>query len=1442
MGPFGGILAIGAIWPILSIYLTPGGFLLMLFGQRDLSTPRHRLAFCWRTMLAGYRLANLASHQVLGWIIRLVVLVYFFFAVVFLVLRYLILPNIDHYKPEIEQLSSRALGSPVSIARVYASWQGLRPSLFLGDVLILDRDGRSALSLPSVSATLSWWSVFGAGLRFENLELGRPDLDIRRAQDGKLTVGGLLIDTHGKSDGSGLDWLLSQREIVIRDGRLRWNDEMRNAPELSLSGLTVVLQNNWRHHRAALVATPPQHLAEPIDVRLDFVHPAFARKISDVRQWKGELYADVRSTDLALWQQYLPYPVEVQQGSGAVRAWLSFDRAKLADFTADLRLTDAAVRLATGLPVLELVQVEGRISARETYDAARSDGKPSFGSHGHQIQLRHFSLLTKDGLQMKDATIEEVFTPAGRGGAESAELRADALDLRTLAGLAERLPLSPASRQALADFEPQGSVRHFSARWQGAYPKLQAYQLKGEFLGLAMKAQPARSSVGKNGKPVQIPAIPGFQNLSGSIDASEVGGHVKLASDGFRLQLDGYFAEPQLVFEQLTFDGGWQFLDSDLLLDVKQMHIVSEGITADITGQHTLPLKARPKGVSPLGICNLNANVSGFDVTRIGRYLPLQTNPGLRRWLTGALGQGMADDVTLTLKGDLQYFPFRVEAGRDKKSDKKGEFRIAGKIRQGRLNYLPGVFGKDGKAPLWPELEQIEGRFLFERTRMEIVADSAKTNNVNLNAVSAIIPDLLSKDAVLEIEGQASGQLNDMVRYVNASPVLDWIGNITEETHATGAAKLALKFKMPFAHTLDTKLQGSVQLLGNDVALMNYLPTFAQTVGKLEFTERNFNLAGVGGQFVGGPITLQGGVTRENGVQIKASGIVTADGLRRAWPQAGMQRLADHVQGGTRFAAALSIKKRLSELTIDSSLQGLGLSFPAPLRKVPTENLPFRLQLTGQNTDEAILRDELKINLGPGMRARFVRQKPNQKGAAWRVVKGGVGINDVMPDPESGLHLNVNMRSLSVDAWRALAGSVASAAGNAGGSVAAGNAAAGNVVGNAAAGNASANAAAGNAGDADGSERSVLAQYVDPDSMSARASELFILGKKFDNVVVGASLQKGLWQANLDSTQASGYLSWSHNGGTLGKVTGRLAQLIVPESVANDVSDILEGKNEAFTIPALDVVAENFELFGKKLGRLELDAENVRREWRINRLLLVNPDAELKASGKWITREGQTQLNYALAIVDAGKMLERFGFANVLRGGKGKVEGDLNWKGLPFALDIPSLSGQLTMNIAAGQFLKVEPGAAKLLGVLSLQALPRLLKLDFRDVFSEGFAFDAITAQASIRQGVLATENLKMRGVNATVLMDGEANINKETQKLHVVVIPDFNVGTASVVYALAVNPVIGLGSFLAQLFLKNPVMKAFTFQYQITGSWKEPMVSKIDPKPEPAAHATGGG
>jgi uncharacterized protein YhdP len=232
----------------------------------------------------------------------------------------------------------------------------------------------------------------------------------------------------------------------------------------------------------------------------------------------------------------------------------------------------------------------------------------------------------------------------------------------------------------------------------------------------------------------------------------------------------------------------------------------------------------------------------------------------------------------------------------------------------------------------------------------------------------------------------------------------------------------------------------------------------------------------------------------------------------------------------------------------------------------------------------------------------------------------------------------------------------------------------------------------------------------------------------------------------------------------------------------------------------------------------------------MNRLAVNNPAASLTGSGHWQPTVGRQQMvmDFKLELADSGAALERLGFPGTMRGGKGRMTGQLSWAGSPLSLHIPSLDGRINLALDAGQFLKAGPGAARLLSVLNLQALPRRLLLDFRDVFQEGFAFDNVTGDVSIDDGVASTNNLRMRGVQAAVLMEGSADIARETQHLRVLVVPEINAGTASLAYAV-INPAVGLGSFLAQLFLRRPLMAASTREFTVQGSWAEPKVERVE-------------
>jgi uncharacterized protein (TIGR02099 family) len=1361
----------------------------------------------WQRARACYRYANLATHHLLGFVIKTGLLVYFTFAVVLLALRYIVLPNIDVYKPEIERLAGRALGNPVTIARIYASWDGLRPALFLGDVSLHDQQGRQVLALPSVMATLSWWSVMAREVRFESLEIVRPELAARRDANGALFVAGVRIDPAAQGDGSGADWLLRQRQILIREGRIVWTDARRGAAPLVLDGVALVLQNTWNNHRFALRATPPRALSQPLDVRAHFTHPPFARHPSDAHLWRGELYADLRETDLAAWKPYLDYPFALGQGKGSVRAWLSLDQARLAGFTADVGLAGVSAQLAPGLPPLALARVSGRLAASETMQSGATGGKPTWGAYGHTVTLTNFTLTTGSGLQLPATTLAETFLPARAGKLEQGSVRASTLDLAALGELAGQLPLTPHQRQLLADFSPRGAVNDLALSWRGRYPDAGAtFRVKAKVAGLHLGAQPARPAVAATAtSPAHAarPALAGIDNLDGAIDASEEGGSVALSSDNLMLHLAPWFAEDAFPLDQLAVRARWSFPGKNLQVDIDEASVSQGKLKASLTGRHTLSLDpARPSGP---GVADLKGTVEGFEIAQIGRFLPLATPEHLRDWLTGALVGGNLNDVKLRLRGDLAHFPFQGSTPAERA---RGEFRVAGRIQNGKLNYAPSLHAPDEKAPLWPLAEQINGTIVFDRTRMEINAGTARTLNVALAKVKAVVPDLASHDRQLEIDGAASGPMQEFLRYLEASPVLAWIGHFTEDTKATGNANLALSLRLPLAHLHDAGVTGALQLKGNDINLLPDLPLMHGTTGTIGFNEHGVALTGLGATFLGGPVAVSGGTQPDGAIVIKLGGTMTADGLRQAYPVPAMQKVVDRMAGSTRYTGVVDVRDHHSTVTVETTLAGMGLRFPAPLAKAENDVLPLHFVLAGKPASPSgAARDEITVSLGKNMAARYEREKPLH--GAWAVTRGGIGVNVPAPEPEDGMMINVNMKSISVDQWLALGNEVASAG-------------------------------TGDAGATTGAVGPGMAQYFIPTIIAARATQLELGERKLNDVVVGASHQKNVWQANIDARQVSGHISWNEQAGqALGKVTARLASLNIPESTAAEVKDLLESeKSAAANIPALDIVAERFQLFNKQFGRLELVASNAKalagREWRIEKLALVNPDGALKATGRWVTRDGKsnTGMNFTLDIADAGRLLDRLGFPGTLQRGKGQLSGDLGWAGLPYALDIPSLSGQIQMNVANGQFLKQDPGAAKLLGVLSLQALPRLLKLDFHDVFSEGLAFDGITANAKIARGVVTTNNLNMHGLAATVLMDGTADIANESTNLHVVVIPEFNLGTGPLMYGLAVNPVIGLGSFLAQWFLRAPVMKALTYQMMVTGPWKAPVITKLDAKP----------
>src|SRR5688572_14931738 len=155
------------------------------------------------------------------------------FAAAVIILRYWVLPDIENYREDIARIVGERTRQKVTIEKISANWDGLRPQLKLENVTVFDAAGRPAFGLARMDQTLSWLSVAMFELRFHAIDIYRPTLSIRRDEKGTISVGGVELAAEGGDTGFA-DWVLRQRDIEVHDATLIWNDEQRKAPQIEL--------------------------------------------------------------------------------------------------------------------------------------------------------------------------------------------------------------------------------------------------------------------------------------------------------------------------------------------------------------------------------------------------------------------------------------------------------------------------------------------------------------------------------------------------------------------------------------------------------------------------------------------------------------------------------------------------------------------------------------------------------------------------------------------------------------------------------------------------------------------------------------------------------------------------------------------------------------------------------------------------------------------------------------------------------------------------------------------------------------------------------------------------------------------------------------------------------------------------------------------------------
>lgn len=1261
------------------------------------------------------------------------------FCVLILVVRFVVFPRIDDYRGRIVAALSAELGQPLTIAAIDTGWEGWNPRLTIRGLQIHDRDHLSdapLVDLPRVDLVVSWTSLPFMDIRLRELAIDRPQLSVRRDVRGRLHLAGIEIDPEKQTDDTRFtDWFLRQRNIVVSNALLTWTDELRHAPQLVLDNVHFRLEHSLGRHRFGLVGTPPATLASPLDFRGDVTDAS----LKDWREARGRFYVRLDYADIALWREWIPLPIDVDNGKGALRVWFDFAGGRPTGMVADFELADVRTRLRPDLPRLDLTTLAGHV-----------DWKSQPGTRS--VAAKALAFKTRDGQSLDPTTFNLALTENADGAITGGRLDIDRLEAEPLTALAAHLPLPEGWRRSLVRFAPRGSVVNGKLSWSGTSDVPETYAASGTLQRFGFAA---------------VEGHPGMTGISGSFDLDQTHGGANLDSRDLSLDAPKLWSEPLA----LTALGGavkWNKQDGQWRVAFDNIQFASAPLTGTANGAWT----ERPTGPGSL---DLRAQVAPAGAQEAMRYIPLLLDPHLREWLRTSIKHGTASDVSVNVSGDLNDFPFA--------DNRSGKFRIAFKVKDGTLAYLPE----------WPPIEGLDAELKFEGARMTIDGARGTVLGAKLGPTKAEIANLAAPVPVLTLAGDATGPTSEFLHFIASSPVSGWIDHATEGAEAKGSGKLLLKFSLPLGKEGGAKVAGDYQFTDNDLNFPD-VPALTKFNGRFAFTEKEFRATDLTFEALGGPAKIA--ISNAEGhVSVKGSGTANLATLRHDFTHP----LLAHVSGNTDWQVNVTSQAKALAWTLESSMKGAIVELPAPIGKVAADAAPLKIErheVAGHANEDLITAD-----YRGDIRAVVHRATARNATTADRVllVFGGGAARAELPILP-GVFVRGQIADINLDQWLTLYAKEKLRT--------------------------------------DVPPRGAHALEMEGAELDAGRLEVF--GRVLHDFKVTAQRAGEDWQLAMHGREVDGNATWRGASPALpnGRVTARLTRFVPPgagelQPVRGDAE---AAKDAANPWPELNIVSNTFVRNGHDLGKLELVAQPDGTDWRIQQLTLANTDGRIDANGWWRVKRDrqQTDIDVTVDVTDAAGYLAHFGYAEAVRNAPTKIVGQLQWTGAPNDFDYPTLSGHFTLQSGAGQFTKIDPGIGKLLGVLSLQALPRRITLDFRDVFSEGFAFDDITGDFRIDKGQMHTDDLKFAGPAAAVAIKGDVDLAKETQRLSVRVQPSLSssVSAGAAVLFIAnplVGAAVGAGALLAQKLMNNPIDQLFSYDYRVTGSWVDPVVERVN-------------
>lgn len=746
-----------------------------------------------------------------------------------------------------------------------------------------------------------------------------------------------------------------------------------------------------------------------------------------------------------------------------------------------------------------------------------------------------------------------------------------------------------------------------------------------------------------------------------------------------------------------------------------------------------------------------------------------------QRWLDEALVDGRVLDGRALVAGDLDHWPFSaLDDGH-----RAGVFHAQARLEGAVVKFQPD----------WPAVEALEADVAFVNDGFR-VHGHGRLGGVEVRDLEARLAHY--SRAALEVRARTRGDAGPLLELLRASPLREGVEDTFDNVSASGPVAATFAMSLPLGAGGRPAIGGEVDLAGVALADARWKLGFEQVRGKARYDQHGFDGNGLSAVRAGRPGTLSlragRGHVRDPGSAFEADmdAMLGAAELLQHAPQ--LDWLAPRIRGRSRWQVALAIPRAQrgaatgARLQLRSRLEGTGLDLPEPLSKPAAAALPTTI-----TTSLPLGEGEIAVDLGGrlGLRARSAGSRTG--------VRVALGTGRVeQPAPATGLVVSGHAQVLDALGWAMLAGGTG------------------------------------------GGERGLALRGVD-----VTASRLQLLGAGFDDVRLRASDTGAATEVGFEGQALSGTLRIPR--GRDDAVRGEFARLYWPlpppgpraAAPAADDRDALDPAR----VPPLSLDVDEFRFGTLPLGRVELRTRRTDRGMQIERLQARSQRQSIDISGSWTGRgaAGATHLRAAADSRDFGELMQGLGFGKSIDGGVGRLEFDARWPRSPGDFSLAALQGELSLAIEHGRLVEVEPGAGRVLGLLSIAQLPRRLMLDFRDFFSRGFAFNRLGGRVRIADGLARSDDMAIEGPAADIHMRGRSDLRAQTHDQTIEVLPRTG-NLLPAVGAIAGGPMGAAVGAVANAVLRKPLGGVGARTYRVTGPWKEPRVEVVEHPDGPQA------